>query len=443
MNKKSFIVFAIMICMLTGCGKTISQTPEAPREEASVMAEIPEETSSAVSDAASSITSSSAETTESSNLPVSPEQPDGAILFVPESVEVYEEITLSQLLADTNVQLENGDQLLDTSQIGSFNVTVSYMYEDGLYEHSLPYTVADTTAPVVLNAGWGVYVEQGDAFDLNEHVGFADNYDPAPLLSYSGSVDTNVCGTYPLTAYATDAAGNETSWELSVEVVSEIPAPEDNNERIAFDRFMEQYAGENVRFGIDVSTWQGDIDFEAVKNAGCSFVIMRIGHYYDEITMDDWYISNTEKARAAGLEVGVYIYTTANTEEEVRENARWITEQLGGQALDFPVVFDWESFSNFQEYGMSIHDLNVLFEVFSEEMERSGYETMLYSSKNFLDSFWYKQSDVPVWLAHYTDETDYTGEYAMWQMSCFGRINGIAGDVDLNILYTDKELFIE
>ncbi|MBQ8515315.1 MAG: glycoside hydrolase family 25 [Ruminococcus sp.] len=443
MNKKQFFPCAVVLCMLTGCSNTISPDAELPEDSLSVMAEISEEASPARTEAHSSISSSSEVKAKESETDVNPEPPEEAVLSVPETVEIYEEITLSQLLADTNVQLENEDALLDTSQIGSFDVTVSYTYENEHYTHTLPYTVADTTAPVVLNAGWGAYVEQGDAFDLNEHVGFADNYDPAPFLSYSGSVDTNVCGTYPLTVYITDSSGNETSWEMSVEVVSEIPVPEDNNERISFDSFMEEYAEENVRFGIDVSTWQGDIDFEAVKNAGCSFVIMRIGHYYDEITMDDWYISNMEKARAAGLEVGVYIYTTANTEEEVRENARWITEQLGGQALDFPVVFDWESFSNFQEFGMSIHDLNALFEVFAEEMEQSGYETMLYSSKNFLNNFWYQQSDVPVWLAHYTDETDYAGEYAMWQMSCFGRIDGIAGDVDLNILYTDKELFIE
>ncbi|MGN0612292.1 MAG: GH25 family lysozyme, partial [Porcipelethomonas sp.] len=230
------------------------------------------------------------------------------------------------------------------------------------------------------------------------------------------------------------------SWELTVEVTDNIPVYEDNNTRLSFDSLKQQYGETGVKFGIDVSKWQGDIDYEAVKNAGCSFVIMRIGHYYDEIGMDEYYKANMDAAKAAGLDVGVYIYTTANTTEEIKENAAWIAEQLDGQPLDFPVVFDWEDFSNFQQYEMSINDLNELFELFASEMEKYGYSSMLYSSKNFLNNFWYEQTEYPVWLAHYTDKTTYAGDYVMWQMSCFGRIDGIEGDVDFNILYTDRSL---
>ena len=87
---------------------------------------------------------------------------------------------------------------------------------------------------------------------------------------------------------------------------------------------------------------------------------------------------------------------------------------------------------------MSINDLNEYFKIFADELEKAGYSAMLYSSKNFLNNFWYEHSEYPVWLAHYTDRTNYTGEYAMWQMSCFGNIDGIEGDVDFNILYNDK-----
>ncbi|MBQ8688607.1 MAG: glycoside hydrolase family 25 [Ruminococcus sp.] len=439
MKKKYCIACIAAFCMLTACGKSIVHTPETSEETLPAMAEITEEKPGSVS-AAETEAVTAAVSSVQETLAVSQEPPEGAVLTTDNSVEVYEEITLGELLLDSNVQLENGEELVDTSETGTFDVTVSYTYEDKRYVHSISYTVSDTTAPTLLNSGWNVVIERGESFDLNDYVGFADNYDRAPVLTYEGAVDTNTVGNYPLTASVTDASGNVTSWELYAEVVDEIPVPEDNNERLPFEYFTEQYAGENVRFGIDVSTWQGDIDFEAVRNAGCSFVIMRIGHYYDEITMDDCYLKNMEAAKAAGLDVGVYIYTTANTEEKVRENARWIIQQLDGQVLDFPVVFDWESFSNFQKYGMSIHDLNTLFEVFADEMEQNGYSAMLYSSKNFLENFWYDHSEVPVWLAHYTDQTDYAGAYAMWQMSCFGRIDGIAGDVDLNILYTDQAM---
>lgn len=296
----------------------------------------------------------------------------------------------------------------------------------------------DNEPPVLLNSGDGAIVEAWTEFDLNDYVGFADNSDPEPILTYEGDVDTSVCGIYPINATVTDKDGNSTSWELNIEVSEEIPEPVDNNERIAFSDFIERYSGENTVFGIDVSKWQGSIDFEAVKNAGCDFVIMRIGSYYDEYKLDEYYESNMKKAVEAGLDVGVYIYTTANTEEEARDNAKWISEMLDGKELDFPIVFDWESFSNFQQYKMSINDLNNYFEIFADEMTKCGYSAMLYSSKNFLNNFWYEHSDYPIWLAHYTDETDYSGRYNMWQSTCYGRIDGIEGDVDFNIMYTDS-----
>lgn len=295
----------------------------------------------------------------------------------------------------------------------------------------------DDVPPIVLNQGGG-YLLTGDAFDINDYVGFGDDYDDKPKLSYTGTVDVNTPGAYTLTATAEDASGNTTSWELTVTVVDEIPEEPDNAPRIAFDDFAAQYGGAGKSLGIDVSKWQGDIDFQAVKDAGCSFVIMRIGSDYDEIVMDSTYQQNMAAAKAAGLQVGVYFYSTGNSEEKIRAEANWIAAQLDGQPLDFPVAFDWESFSNYQKYEMSIHKLNQLYEIFREELAAQGYDTMLYSSKNFLYNFWYGHEDSPTWLAHYTDETDYTGDYAIWQMSSRGRIDGIAGDVDLNILYMDK-----
>lgn len=430
MKRIFLFTYIASLCLLSGCGERVGVYSECSDEDIlAVIATVPAETTAEITEP---VTTTDPE--------IFHEPPENAVLAVSDSVEVYDEITLSELLTDTNVQLENGGTVVDTSETGNFDIEISYTFDGRMYEHAISYSVADTTPPVLLNSGWNAVVERGDTFDLNNYVGFADNYDRSPTLTYTGYVDTNVCGIYPITAAASDFSGNTTSWELSIEVVDEIPVPPDNNARLSFDSLTQQYAGDNVRFGIDVSTWQGDIDFEAVSAAGCSFVIMRIGYYYDELTMDSYYLDNMAKAKAAGLDVGVYIYTTANSEEEILENARWIAENLGGQELDFPVAFDWENFSNFQKYEMSIHDLNNYFELFADEMEKYGYSAMLYSSKNFLNNFWYDHSEYPVWLAHYTDETDYTGEYSMWQMSCFGRINGIAGDVDFNILYTDKPL---
>jgi GH25 family lysozyme M1 (1,4-beta-N-acetylmuramidase) len=161
-----------------------------------------------------------------------------------------------------------------------------------------------------------------------------------------------------------------------------------------------------------------------------------MGYYYgSDIVMDDYYMQNMANATAAGLDVGVYFYTADNTEEGARERARWIVEQPDGRKLDYPIAFDWEEWSTFQEYGMNIRDLNNVFEAFCDEVEKSGYTAMLYSSKNFLESVWENYGDHPVWLAHYTDETDYEGDFALWQASAYGRIPGIGGDVDMNIRF--------
>lgn len=426
MSKKLIITYILGLCLLSGCGQPISQESYLPYDVLPVIA--------------TECSEASAQTSETTDVMACSEPPEGVAFIVNDTVEVYDELTISELIEDYDIKLKNGDEIIDTSKTGNFNVTVSYTYEDKLYKHPIDYTVVDTTAPVLLNSGEYSVIETGSDFDLNDYVGFADNYDRTPTLTYEEYVDTSVCGVYPITATVSDSSGNKTSWDLNIEVVDEIPVPEDNNTRLTFDEFTRQFTEDNISFGIDVSKWQGEIDFEAVKNAGCSFVIMRIGHYYDEIEMDEYYKTNMAAAKKAGLDVGVYVYTTANTEEEIRENAQWIAKQLDYQELDLPVVFDWEDFSNFQQYEMNIHDLNELFELFAYEMDKYGYSSMLYSSKNFLNNFWYEYSEYPVWLAHYTDETDYTGEYAMWQTSCFGRIDGIEGDVDLNVLFTDKIL---
>lgn len=433
MKKLHFIIYAAALSLLTGCGDKVGQLSFSSEDDTlAVMATVPDETESVE-------TSEASETTEPTQT-VYTEPPVGALLNVKRDIEVYEKLTLGELLEGTNVQLDDSSAPIDTSEIGDFEITVSYTFENELYEHPVSYNVSDTMAPVLLNSGEGAYVERGEKFDLSDYVGFADNYDRTPELTYTGHIDTNTCGVYTLTATAEDSSNNKTTWDLSLIVVNEIPEPDDDNTRRTFDSVTMEYAGENVCFGIDVSKWQGDIDFQAVKNDGCSFVIMRIGTYYDEYAEDAYFRSNFEAAKAAGLDVGVYIYTTANTEEEIRDNARWISQTLDGEKLDFPVVFDWESFSNFQQYEMSINDLNYYFECFADELSSLGYSAMLYSSKNFLNNFWYEHEDYPKWLAHYTSETDYTGEYSMWQLTCYGRIDGIAGDVDFNILYTDMPM---
>ena len=86
-------------------------------------------------------------------------------------------------------------------------------------------------------------------------------------------------------------------------------------------------------------------------------------------------------------------------------------------------------------YEISFYELNKLYDAFADELSKNGYGCMLYGSKNYLEQVWDKTDVRPVWLAHYTEKTDYKGPYMLWQASCTGKISGISGDVDMDILY--------
>lgn len=444
--KKLFIALLLTsVCFLTSCTRRVGSSTEILPENKSVSstiittvttAEVKRTTVSAVTEKKDSAVTTAATTDISEK-----EIPDEVYFETYDSVEVYDEVSLSEFITDTNVTLLEPDKKIGTKKLGRKGVKVRFEYEGEEYEGKLGFDVIDTTAPVALNMGWNPYAKLNEPFNLDSIVGYADNCDRSPELTYSGEVDTSEIGNYPISVTVTDDSGNSTSWDMNVLVVSEIPAPEDNNPRVNFTDFVDYYCYENVSYGIDVSAWQTNVDYEKVKEQGCEFVIMRMGYYYGEIVMDDYYMQNMENASAAGLDIGVYFYTTANTEDEAREQARWIVEQLDGRELDYPVAFDWEEWSRFQQYGMNVYDLNQIFEAFCDELEKHGYTGMLYSSKNFLNNFWTNRNNRSVWLAHYVDETDYEGQFAIWQASAYGRMDGIEGDVDMNIRVNDVPLF--
>lgn len=431
--KLKYIMPLIVVGLLTGCGdKKVSSV----REKATKA----ETTTSAATTTAVKTTIKPAVTTATTTKKTDP--PTDLVMKCMDVVEVYDEIKLSDFITEKNVELKDGNAMIDTSDTGVFEVEIPYIYNGGEFTQKLQYSVVDTTEPVILNTGWTPDHKVGTDFDLNDYVGFADNFDSSPVLTYTGEIDPNKVGSYPLTATVTDSSGNSSTWDVTINVVENVPPPVDDNPRVNYSDFISRYDDGQVRFGIDVSAWQTDVDYNAVRDAGCSFVMIRIGYYYSEVKMDDYFRANLENAVKAGLDVGLYFYTTDNTIEGAREHARWIADQLNGQKLDLPVAFDWEEFANFQKYGMSIHDLNEVYLAFADEIENCGYSSMLYSSRNFLNNFWTERTKAshPVWLAHFVDETNYDGEYAMWQASAYGHIPGIHGDVDMDIIYSGKGL---
>ena len=359
-------------------------------------------------------------------------------------IEFGEESAAMDYVADANGEVTASEEMLDTSSLGEKELvyTVTKPVLGGLMkpsgEYTLDYTVVDTKNPVRFWSGDGAVIRLGEEFDINEIIGYGDNADPEPRIEYKGEVDTDRTGGYPLHVAVIDASGNRTEWDLTVTVAEELPVYEDDGERTDFSDFVKANKGEGRSFGIDVSSWQDDIDFEAVKEAGCEFVIIRIGYSTgdDKIAEpDSTYKENIKNARAAGLKVGVYLYSYDSSEEMVRRSADWVVKQLDGEKLDLPVAFDWEDFGRFQTYNMNFLELNRMYDAFSDELSENGYDCMLYGSKSYLENVWEDTDKRPVWLAHYTEKTDYEGPYRIWQASSTGKIDGIKGAVDMDILY--------
>ena len=307
----------------------------------------------------------------------------------------------------------------------------------------------DTTAPMFLNLPEKVSIEVGSEFDINRHIGFIDDCDSDVECIVEGDIDTSETGTYSIEITLVDDAGNTKSGSMDVRVYQPSSGGggggggSDEHTTLAYSDFMDRYPDPDIAYGIDVSRYQGDINFEKIKAAGCEFVMLRAmiynnGELGEDRKFEEYYVD----AKAAGLLIGVYYYSTDCNIEELREHSDELLSVLEGKEIDLPVAFDWESWSHFQKYKMSIVDINNLFYEFAGIMEANGYSTILYASKYYLEIIW-EPAGYDVWLAHYVKQTSYEGDYTMWQTGSIGRIDGCDEDVDTDILFKSRypELF--
>lgn len=288
----------------------------------------------------------------------------------------------------------------------------------------------DDDAPYLLSSQDTVQVITGELLDLNALVSFGDDHDPHPTITYEGDVDVMTPGQYPITAVLSDSEGHTRTYELRV-CVADQHFRETIKAIASFDLFLAQHEGKSC--GIDVSKWQGDVDFDKVREAGAEFVLMRIGYGAVGGEMDEYFSQNLRNAKAAGLKVGVYFYSTAGSADAAQGQADWIADVLNGETLDFPVAFDWENFGHFQDWGMSFETLGGIYDAFDARMRECGYETMLYAEPQMLQRVWGTERK-NVWLADYGVISDYTGDYILRQVSNTGYIDGIEGDVDVNVM---------
>uniref|UniRef100_UPI00405787F3 GH25 family lysozyme n=1 Tax=Acetatifactor sp. TaxID=1872090 RepID=UPI00405787F3 len=191
--------------------------------------------------------------------------------------------------------------------------------------------------------------------------------------------------------------------------------------------------------GIDVSKWNGVIDWDAVKNSGVSYVIIRCGYRGSSQGMlveDPKFKTNIEGAIRAGLKVGVYFFTQATDEIEAVEEASFVLDQIKNYRISYPVFLDVES-SGGRGDRIDKTTRTAVIKAFCETIQRSGYTAGVYANKTWLNQKMNvsELSSYKIWLAQYAATPTYTGRYDMWQYTSNGRISGIRGDVDLNLSY--------
>lgn len=194
--------------------------------------------------------------------------------------------------------------------------------------------------------------------------------------------------------------------------------------------------------GIDVSTYQGNINWAKVKASGVDFVFIRLGFRgwgTGRLVVDDMFYTNMAGATAAGLKVGVYFFTQAINEREAVEEASMCLQLVSGYNISYPIAIDIEDAgsSSARTNGLSASTRTKICKAFCQTIESSGYRAAVYANKYWLTNLLYTSEleNYVIWLAHYVEQTSYARRYDIWQYSSTGRVDGISGNVDMNISY--------
>ena len=371
------------------------------------------------------------------------EMPEEAYINLNDNIfEVFNEYTVKDLVSDTNTEILFPNQKIDMDKIGDNTYVLDYSFKKRKYKLIVNYSVIDSVKPIFIGASNELEMLVNSDDNICDMITFGDNYDNKPTCSINGEYNINEVGVYDNLEYVIkDSSLNENTKKFKLKVVNKITKV--NNNRIPkylyIDDIIKNYKNEKTSIGIDVSKWQGNVDFKKVKDAGIEFVIMRIGSQRDpsdDIEVDVKFKEYYNAVKDVGLKFSVYVYNTAISTEDGEKVANWVINMLDGDKLDYPIAYDWENWSNFNKYNISLHTLSDSYLAFERTLKKAGYDAMLYSSKFYLENVWMNYENSNIWLAHYTDKTDYKGKYMLWQMTSLAKIDGITENtVDIDILY--------
>lgn len=199
--------------------------------------------------------------------------------------------------------------------------------------------------------------------------------------------------------------------------------------------------------GIDVSVFQGNIDWYSVKADGVDYAFIRLGYrgYTNgAIKLDSNFHQNIQGAKAAGVRVGVYFYSQAISRSEAIEEAQFCIDELSGYSLDMPVVFDLEGAQNsqYRTRGLGTQTAVNMVKAFCDTVENAGYDSMYYSYAKFLaehEGMVAQLEGYDLWMAMYYRVPFFPYNFKIWQYTSTGRVSGIPKEVDMNLLFLDYQ----
>ena len=311
---------------------------------------------------------------------------------------------------------------------GSATITVKYAENGEEVKASCAVTVKshpkdDKTSKLKDSSGQQLYVMENNSY--REAV-YADYY-TADKFFVKGAAKYTGWQTIDGKVYFFDAAGNKVTGEQVIQGAKY---------NFASDGSLVTGSG---TMGIDVSKWNGTIDWKAVKNSGVSYVIIRCGYRgssQGSLIEDPKFASNIKGATDAGLKVGVYFFTQAVNAVEAVEEASMVLELVKNYKISYPIFLDVES-SGGRADRIDKQTRTEVCKAFCQTIQNAGYTAGIYANKNWLTTKIDASalSAYKIWLAQYAAQPTYTGRYDLWQYTSTGRVSGISGNVDLNLSY--------
>ncbi|MCR5515673.1 MAG: glycoside hydrolase family 25 protein [Lachnospira sp.] len=222
-----------------------------------------------------------------------------------------------------------------------------------------------------------------------------------------------------------------------------------DNDKISIDDKTGYYSYEDDKYesvaGVDLSVYQGDVDFSKVKNAGFDYCMLRVGYRTyggGVVTADANFETYVSDALKNDLDVGVYFFTSAISTAEAKEEAQFVLDAIKPYNITYPVVVDVEEIvsGTSRQESLSVEELTEIVKTFCETIEDAGYDVMIYSNlKGFIANVNLEElEDYDKWFANYDTTPYYPYKFTMWQYSQSGSVDGIDGDVDLDIYLKEK-----